>query len=76
MGKICSLGQPRTEDPSLPDRPYSGDPDKKGPRIPGVLDPALDVKPQKCVSGGSEESWFFMSQHRENSARGKVIDKK
>ena len=26
--------------------------------------------------GGSEDVWFFISQHRKNSARGKVIDKK
>ena len=35
------------------------------------------MKPQKCVlMGGSEELRFFMSQHRKNSVRGKVIDKK
>ena len=28
------------------------------------------------VSGVSEEPWSFMSQHRKNSARGKVIAKK
>ena len=35
-----------------------------------------EVKPQKCISEGSEELWFFMSQHRKNSVRGRVIDKK
>ena len=28
------------------------------------------------ISGGSKDFWFFMSQHRKNSTRGKVIDKK
>ena len=38
----------------------------------------IPVKLQKCVSvnGGSRVLWFFMSQHRKNSARGKVIAKK
>ena len=36
----------------------------------------IPVKLQKCVSvnGGSKVLWVFMSQHRKNSARGKVRD--
>ena len=36
----------------------------------------MALEPQKCVSGGSKEPWFFMSKCRKNSVRGKVIDKK
>ena len=34
------------------------------------------VKPLGVVSGDSEELWFFMSQCRKNSLRGKAICKK
>ena len=37
---------------------------------------SVRVKLLGGVSGGSKECWSFMSQHRKNSARGKVIAKK
>ena len=41
-----------------------------------IYNVVLVLKLQKCVSGGSEELRFFMSQLRKNSVRGKMIDKK
>lgn len=37
--------------------------------------PAPNETARLCL-GGPEDLWFFMSLHRESSARGKVIDKK
>jgi len=35
----------------------------------------LSVKLLGGVSLGSRELWSFVSQHKKNSARGKVVDK-
>ena len=42
----------------------------------GLEEQHLNGKPLGGISGGSKELRFFMSQHRKNSARGKVVDKK
>lgn len=34
-----------------------------------------ELSPLDGISGASEELWFFMSQHRKNSVRSKVIEK-
>ena len=74
MGQPCCLGQSRKEDPSLSEQTFSWRPLMKGDQeFLELLDPALDVKPQKWVSRDYEELWFFMCQPRKNLVRGKIM---
>ena len=50
--------------------------EKQKGRTPAWRDPFETTEMRLVGGGGSEELQFFMSQHRKNSARGKVTDKK